>query len=216
LQPSIDRKKGAAFVQVDFELYEDSDIAQQIGTVLADAKAVREAAAFTITETNGLTGIITSLVASGGSTVIATGTNFLAQGDLYSNQAALPARWQPNAKWMMSLPILNGYRQLPQATGLNYSIVNDSTTPPTILRWSAYVKSNTDWTLTGAAADYLVLSGDFNQFAVVDRIGSSVELVPHIMGANRRPIASRGFYLHWRTGSGVLVADAFRLSNFST
>jgi predicted phage gp36 major capsid-like protein len=61
-----------------------------------------------------------------------------------------------------------------------------------------------------------VLSGDFQQFAIVDRIGTSVELVPHIMGAARRPIASRGFYLHWRTGSGVLIADAFRLSNYST
>jgi HK97 family phage major capsid protein len=216
LQPSIDCKKGVAFVQVDLELYEDSDIAQQLGAVLADAKAVKEASDFTITATNGPTGIITALVAAGGSTVIATGTNVLAQGDLYANQAALPARWQPNAKWMMNLSILNGYRQLPQATGLNYSIVNDSTSPPTILGWPAYVNSSMDGTLTGAAADYAVLSGDFNQFAIVDRIGASVEFVPHILGANRRPLGSRGFYMHWRTGSGALISDAFRLSNFST
>src|SRR5215207_10487274 len=82
--------------------------------------------------------------------------------------------------------------------------------------WPVYENSNMDGTLTGAAADYLVLSGDFQQFAIVDRIGTSVELVPHIMGANRRPIGARGFYMHWRTGSGVLVSDAFRLSNFST
>jgi HK97 family phage major capsid protein len=186
LQPAIVCKKGAADVIVSYELFEDSDIAQQVGLVLADAKAVREAAAFTITESNGPTGIITALVAAGGSTVIATGTNVLAQGDLYANQAALPARWQPNAKWMMALPTLNGYRQLPQATGLNYSIVNDSTTPPTILGWPAYVNSNMDSTLTGAAADYLVLSGDFSQFAIVDRIGTTIEVLPGY-GANRRP-----------------------------
>jgi HK97 family phage major capsid protein len=215
LQPAIVCKKGAADVVVSYELFEDSDIAQQIGGVLADAKAVREAAAFTITETNGPTGIITALVAAGGSTVIATGTNVLAQGDLYANQAALPARWQPNAKWMLPLPILNGYRQLRQATGLNYSIVNDSTSPPTILGWPAYVNSNMDSTLTGAAADYLVLSGDFEQFAIVDRIGTTIEALPGY-GANRRPTGQKHFYMHWRTGSGVLVADAFRLSNFST
>jgi HK97 family phage major capsid protein len=205
LQPTIVCKKGVGFVQVSMELFEDSDIAQQVGRVLADAKAVEEGLAFTITQSNGPTGIITALVAAGGSTVIATGTNVLAQGDLYANQAALPARWQPNAKWMMSLPILNGYRQLPQATGLNYSIVNDATNPPTILGWPVYVNSSMDSTLTGAAADYLVLSGAFENFAIVDRLATTVELVPHIFGATgRRPIGSRGFYMHWRTGSGAL------------
>jgi HK97 family phage major capsid protein len=215
LQPAIVCKKGAADVVVSYELFEDSDISQQIAKVLADAKAVRESAAFTITESNGPTGIITALVAAGGATVIATGTNVLAQGDLYANQAALPARWQPNAKWMMSLPILNGYRQLPQATGLNYSIVNDNTTPPTILGWDAYVNSNMDSTLTGAAADYLVLSGSFDQYAIVDRVGTTLEVLPGF-GANFRPTGQKHFYMHWRTGAGVLVADAFRLSNFST
>jgi HK97 family phage major capsid protein len=215
LQPAIVCKKGAADVIVSYELFEDSDIAQQIGAVLADAKAVRESAAFTITEANGPTGIITALVAAGGSTVIATGTNVLAQGDLYANQAALPARWQPNAKWMMSLPILNGYRQLPQATGLNYSVVADGGPQPKILGWPVYVNSNMDSTLTGAAADYLVLSGDFNQFVIVDRIGTTIEVLPGY-GTNRRPTGQKHFYMHWRTGSGVLVPDAFRLSNFST
>jgi HK97 family phage major capsid protein len=197
-------------------LFEDSDIAQQVGRVLADAKAVEEALAFTLTQTNGPTGIITPLVAAGGSTVIATATNVFAAVDLYNNQAALPARWQGNASRMMALPTLNAYRQLPQATGLNYSIVNDVTNPPTILGWPAYVNSSMDATLTASAADYMLLSGDFQQCAIVDRLRTSVELVPHIFGATgRRPIGSRGFYMHWRTGSGVLIAHAFRLSNFS-
>jgi HK97 family phage major capsid protein len=117
---------------------------------------------------------------------------------------------------MMSLPILNGFRQLPQATGLNYSIINDNTTPPTALGWPVYENSSMDSTLTGAAADYLVVSGDFQQYAIVDRIGTSIELIPNLLGANRRPSGQRGFYLHWRAGAGVLVADAFRVSNYST
>jgi HK97 family phage major capsid protein len=216
LQPSIDCKKGAAFVPVSYELYEDSDIAQQVGAVLADAKAVQEALGFTLTQTNGPLGLISQLVAAGGSVVIATGTNVLAQADLYANQAALPARWRPNAKWMMNLSILNGFRQLPQATGLNYSIVNDATKPPTALGWPVYENSSMDGTLTGAAADYLVVSGDFRQFAIVDRIGASVELIPAVFGTAHRPTGQRGFYLHFRTGSDVLIPDAFRLSNYST
>jgi HK97 family phage major capsid protein len=216
LQPAIVCKKGAAFVPVSYELFEDSDIAQQIGNLFADAKAVWEALSFTLTQSNGPAGLITALVAAGGSTIIATGTNVLAQADLYANQAALPARWRPNAKWMMSLPILNGFRQLPQATGLNYSIINDATSPPTALGWPVYENSSMDSTLTGAAADYLVVSGDFQQYAIVDRIGTSIELIPNLMGANRRPSGQRGFYLHWRAGAGCLIPDAFRVSNYST
>ncbi len=218
VQPSIDCRKAMAFVPVSFELFEDSDITQQVGALFVDAKAQLEATAFTIGDGNAPNpkGIITALVAAGGSTVIATGTNVLAQGDLYANQAALPARWRPNAKWMMNLSIINGYRQLPQATGLNYSIVSDATTPPKALGWEIYENSVMDGVLTGAAADYALLSGDFKQFAILDRIGTSVEVIPQLFGSNFRPSGQRGFLMHWRVGSDVLIADAFRLSNFST
>lgn len=218
LQPAITCRKAATFVPVSFELFEDSDIAQQVGHVFADAKAVEEGRVFTVG--NGTTepkGIITALVAAGGSTVIATGTNVLAQADLYANQAALPPRWRPNAHWMMNLSIINGFRQLPQATGLNYSIVNDTHPDgPYALGWWILENSNMDGTLTGAAADYAVLSGDYNQYAIVDRIGASIEVIPHLFGASQRPTAQRGFYMHWRVGADVLVPDAFRLSNYST
>lgn len=44
----------------------------------------------------------------------------------------------------------------------------------------------------------------------------SIEFIPHLLGANRRPSGQRGFYQHWRVGGDVLVGDAFRLSNFNT
>jgi HK97 family phage major capsid protein len=102
LQPSIDAKKGMAWVPVSFELFEDSDIAQQVAAVLGDAKAVQEALGFTLTQTNGPIGIISAVSAVGGS-VIATGTNAVAIADAYNNQQALPARWRPNAKFMANL-----------------------------------------------------------------------------------------------------------------
>jgi HK97 family phage major capsid protein len=73
-----------------------------------------------------------------------------------------------------------------------------------------------DGMLTGSAADYLVVSGDFQQFAIVDRVGTSIEVVPQLVGANHRPTGQRGFLMHYRSGSDVLIQDAFRLSNFST
>jgi HK97 family phage major capsid protein len=58
LQPAITCKKGAAFVQASFELVEDSDIAQQVGMLFADSKAVHENLSFTITQSQGPNGII--------------------------------------------------------------------------------------------------------------------------------------------------------------
>ena len=125
--------------------------------------------------------------------MIATASNVLAPGDLYTNQAALPPRWRANANWMMNLSILNGFRQLPQATGLNYSIVNDSGPIPTALGWEIRENSTMDGTLTGAAADYLVLSGDFQQYAIVDRVGTQIEVVSNLFGAtNDSPPGSVG------------------------
>jgi HK97 family phage major capsid protein len=48
LQPTIICRKAAAFVPVSFELFEDSDIVQQIGKVLYDAKRVEEGRVFTL------------------------------------------------------------------------------------------------------------------------------------------------------------------------
>jgi HK97 family phage major capsid protein len=73
-----------------------------------------------------------------------------------------------------------------------------------------------DGTLTGAAADYSLLSGDFSSYAIVDRIGTIFDVIPHLLGAAQRPTGQRGFYMHWRVGGDVLIGDSFRLSNFST
>jgi HK97 family phage major capsid protein len=215
LQPAIICRKAMAWVPVSYELYEDSDIAQQIGNVFADSKSAEEARVFTLG--NGTTepkGVITAISAVGGS-VIATGTNTVAVADAYNNQNALPPRWRSNAKFAANLSIINAFRQLPQATGLNYSIVNDDSSPPTMLGWQLRENSNMDGTLTVSAADYGLLSGDFQQYAIVDRVGTNIEFVPVIVGANQRPTGQRGFLMHWRVGADALIPDAFRLTNWS-
>ncbi len=213
LQPSVTLHKGAAYVQSSYELDEDANLAAQVGALFADAKDQLEAAAFTTgTGTGQPRGIVTALTAAAGS-VVATGTNALAQSDLFSLQAALPARWRPNAHWMMNLSIINGYRQLPQASGLNFSVVNDDGPVPRALGWTVVENSGMDGTLTATAADYTVIAGDFRQYVIVDRLGTTITPVPVVVGANRRPTAERGWYLHFRSGADALVPDAFRVIN---
>jgi hypothetical protein len=55
-------------------------------------------------------------------------------------------------------------------------------------------------------------SGDFQAgYLIADRLGMSVELVPHLFGAtNRFPTGQRGLFAIWRTGGGVTAANALR------
>jgi predicted phage gp36 major capsid-like protein len=51
----------------------------------------------------------------------------------------------------------------------------------------------------------ILIVGDFNYFAIVDRVGMNIEFIPHLFGSiNRYPTGQRGLYMYWRTSSQVL------------
>ena len=54
--------------------------------------------------------------------------------------------------------------------------------------------------------------GDFGYFKIVDRVGLTIETIPHIFGAaqGNLPTGQRGLFAYWRVGSKVLNANAFR------
>ena len=45
---------------------------------------------------------------------------------------------------------------------------------------------------TTTTGSRVLIFGDWRHFRIVDRIGLSVELIPHLLGANRRPSGERG------------------------
>jgi HK97 family phage major capsid protein len=48
------------------------------------------------------------------------------------------------------------------------------------------------WNVAATADNYILLYGDFSNFIIADRIGSTLETVPNVMGANNRPTGERG------------------------
>src|SRR5204863_3335086 len=82
--------------------------------------------------------------------------------------------------------------------------------PGQLIGMEAYELSTMPTALT-TTTDLMVV-GDFsNGYLIVDRIGMEVELIPHLFGAtNRFPTGQRGLWAFWRTGAGVVVANAFR------
>jgi hypothetical protein len=85
--------------------------------------------------------------------------------------------------------------------------------PPMLLNRNVFENSNMDGAINVASTEnkyVLLLYGSFaDGIAIVDRIGSTLELVPHLFGANRRPTGQRGALLWFRTGSDVMIPTRF-------
>lgn len=212
--PSIPVYKGDAFVPFSFEIGGDAvNFMNELGGLLVDAAEQLNATAFTTgTGTGQPKGVITAL--TGGSSVVNSGTAAtLAASDVYAVQNALPPRFQAGAQWCASLGILNTLRQFETGSGaLKFPGLHDN--PPTLLGRNALELSNmAATTTTGSKA---LLYGDFKSgYVIVDRLGSTLELVPHLVGANRRPTGQRGALLWYRVGADVVVPNAFRMLNIA-
>lgn len=212
-QPTIPVHKMAAFVPISIEAYEDlgTEGQRQVAMMLADAADTLEAEALQVgSGTNQPTGIVTALTGTA-SEVNQTGTTLDAP-DFFAVQEALPARFQANASWLMHLVSLNRGRTIIAGTGLTTPLVSDDSSPPRLLGKPAYEASYMDSSVTGSASDFLVIYGDFSNYVVVDRVGTRIELVPHLFGTtNQRPIGARGWYMYRRVGGDSVNDNGFRM-----
>jgi len=220
--PSIPVHKGDAFVPFSFEVQGDAvNFLGELSQLLVDGAEQLNATAYTTGSGTGQpTGIITRLVASSGTVPLVSPTTAetLAASDVYSVQNALPPRFQPNAQWCANLSIINTLRQFETSNGaLKFPSLQDN--PPRLLSRAINELSNMDGSINPSATEtnYPLVYGDFGAgMVIVDRIGSTIELVPHLVGANHRPTGQRGALLWFRTGSDVVIPNAFRLLSIPT
>jgi hypothetical protein len=127
----------------------------------------------------------------------------LTASDVFNVQNALPPRFQPRPVWHGNLSILNSIRALETTNGaIRFPKLQSN--PPMLLSRSVYENSNMDGSLNPAATEnnYVLLYGDFAAgMVIVDRFGSTLELVPQLFGSNRRP-ARRTFVVPHRLRRG--------------
>ena len=220
-QPSIPVHKADAFVPFSFEIGQDAaNFLPELQKLLVDGLDQLTATAYTTGSGTGQpTGLITKLVASSGTVPLVTPATpeTLASADVYTVQNALPPRFQPNASWAANLAILNTLRQFETGNGaLKFPALQNN--PPSLLGRSVYELSNMDGSINAAATEnnYVIVYGDFSNFVIVDRIGATLEIVPHLFGSSRRPNGQRGAFLWARTGSDVVAPQAFRLLSIAT
>lgn len=220
-QPTITASKVHAFVPFSIESGQDwGGMAPTIASLLADAKDDEEATAFATGDGNAPNpfGVITGAT----NTTDADSGLSISRAALTRLEGALAPRFRPRAQFIANRAMYSIIRGLDTAGGSDLwvrigdglqnspaSIGGNGNTGHTVLGYPANELSTMTGTVTNGAK--VMVLGDFSYFKIIDRVGMSIEVIPHLFGGIANyPTGQRGFYAHWRNGSKVLSASAFR------
>lgn len=207
--------KAQGLVPFSIEISEDyPGFTEDVRMLIADGRDDLEAAAFaTGSGTNQPVGIVTAL--TGGSFVVASAAaDTFAVGDLYAVEEALPAQYRARASWVGNKAIFNDVRQF--GTSDSHALWErlGAAQPAQLLGYPVYESSIMDGSITALADNLVLILGDFRNYWIVDRVGLSMELIPHLFAtANNRPSGQRAFYCYWRVGADSVNDRAFRMLN---
>ena len=207
-QPTVDATRVTGFVPFSVELESSwGAMRSEITAILADAKAAEEADSFV--NGNGQSyapfGVVATLDAS---SHVPDMSSFGSE-DIYALEEALPPRYRARAEFLAAKSTYNAVRQFASGNdGSDLWVRLGAGTPNQLIGYNASESSEMDG--VGSSDGYL-LFGDFQHFLIVDRLGMSVELVPHLFGTQGRPTGQRGVLAIWANGSKILVDNAFRL-----
>lgn len=213
-QPSIPIYKAQGFVPISVEGLQDmANISETVGQLFAEGQQDLEAVTLITGSGSGQpTGIVTALTGTS-SVVNATSDDTFALADVYKVRDALPAKWRRRASWLANNAIYSKVRQFDTSGGGGFWTNLNSDRPPLLMGRQAIEAEAMDDTITtsGAVHNYSLIFGDFANFVVARRLGMTVELIPHLFGANRRPTGQRGWVAWYRVGSDSINDAAFRM-----
>lgn len=216
-QPEIPVHSANIFVAASFEVQQDAaNLAAEIANLISFEKDRMESVAHVTGSGSGQpTGIITALTASSNPAVVvdsATAYTFAA-GDVYELDASLPARWAMNGSWLAHRAIYNKIRQFDQSGGSNLWGYLADGRKTDLLGRPNYVAEAMDGTITTGQDNHVLVFGDFTNYVVVDRIGTTLSYIPHLFGESGRPTGQSGWYTKFRSGGDSVNDAAFRLLN---
>ena len=218
-QPTITPHRLTAFIPFTIEAGQDAaGFASEMQRVIADSFDTAEGTGFWVGAGDGSTqpyGVITALDANTNVEVATTTNDTFSVADVYKVQEALPARFRRNATWSGDVQVLNKVRRFGEGTtGSNSAFWADlGADQPPLLLGRPVVEASAMETFDATGTENILVFGDFSRYVIVDRVGTTVEIIPHLFDQSNgnRPSGHRGFYAFKRTGGDVVVDNAFRL-----
>lgn len=204
--------KGSVFAVASYELLGDSDIADQLPGLIADARVTLEAEAFvTGSGSDAPRGIITALSGTA-STITTTTASKFGLVDVFAlvNATSPRARGGRSPAVVAAYPTLNTIRTFGDAGNASLWTSLGDGTPERLLGWRVAEASGITSTVTGH--NHLMIAGDFAKYTIVDRIGTVVQPIPAMTStASGRPTGEFGWHAWWRVGGDVADPSAFKV-----
>ena len=109
--------------------------------------------------------------------------------------------------------IFDKVRQFDTAGGGSYWVDLNGANPPSLMGFPTITNPEVDGTY-GSGENYVMVYGDFSGYTIVDRIGLTLESIPHLFGAsNNFPNGMRSIWAYWRTGARVTNSEALAVLN---
>jgi len=209
-QPEVTVRKAKALIK--FSIESDGDwprLQGEMARLLQDAKDTLEAEKFVNgTGSNEPEGVLYGIAAA--YNVGTTGDGF-DTGDLRVLTTRLGDRWEPRARWLAHRAVYTESERLDHAAGVSSDYRPLAAGEPLgLLGYPRHNSSAMESDFT-TAAGRVAIFGDFNQFLIVNKIGLTVELIPHMVNGDGNPTGERGLFAYWRNSSVVLVDSAFRV-----
>lgn len=226
--PTVTAHMADAFVGASIEAVGDFvGLAADLQMMFSEAKDDLEAAKFVNgagDSSNEPYGITTALDGTA-SEISPTTAEAFALADLYLIDGAVPPRARSAAARLahvLNRGTVNLWRELAMAENSAEGVfVNPAAGQPgTLLGVPWYEASEmhdaNDIDDTDDADNFVDVLGDWRNYVIVDRVGLTVEFIPHLLGADRRPTGQRGWYAYWRVGADSVNDAMFRMLSIPT
>lgn len=206
--------KATCFIPYSIESEQDWDaLAGEMRTLLSDAKSVKEAEIFATGK--GSEHIPQGLITGATELVETAESKKVGIADIYSVQEKLAPRYQPSATWLGTNKVANQIHK--------FVAVGDTEEAPLMspdrssILGKAYREVSTMSSKTTTENEKVLAYGDIKSaYKIVDRIGMTVEIVPHLFGEglgenNPFPTGQRGLYAYFRVGAKVITPGAVQV-----
>jgi HK97 family phage major capsid protein len=189
-----------------------------LGPMMIEAADRNEGTAFLSGDAvNKPEGILTAAVTAAKTVSTAT-QDTVVLNDIYTLQAALPARWRGDGAVFLGSDVqFNKFRRLASSTepGAIYGDGLDAATPGRLLGYPAIPvpEMPVAGTTVGAANESVLAFGNLRQgYVIADRLGTTFIPVPVVLDpVTGRPTGQSGLALFKRVGGRLVIPDAVRV-----
>lgn len=213
--PSIPTFTGRGFVQASYEAFDDiENLASDVLMLFSDGRDRLEGTAHaTGGGTTAPKGIFTACDASTYVEVTSGTAASIALVDLQGLRRAVPVRYRGRSTWVMNPVYSDAIKGLGTALSASYSTDITQANAPTLLGSPLVESDDAPSTQTTTVRDNEIVIGDFSQYVIVDKPGStSVDFIPNLFNTTTNlPDGRRGWLMRFRSGADVTNVLAFRL-----